>query len=658
MKRWWIPKPGKKALLLMAIVTCSLLTGFHIGCDRTPEAPKVLIIGIDGLDFNQISPMAETGKIPNLFGLIAEGSHGPLRTFFPLTEPAGWTTIATGLNPDVHGVFDFAVLNPATNTPCLATSGTRSGDPFWKLLTDRNISVSVVGWPVTWPVETISGTMVTDQFVSSAYADMVCAEKAQVFPATEAGTLAELKGDPTLISYETASDFISVTAEEYAAAPRHEFSNKITRFRQIHQSLRDAVDISTHIMREKSPEVMAVRLDGLAAAKHLFIRYQTPAQNSTAPLNAERFGGTVNAFYRYVDQLIGELMALTDENTTIMVMSNYGYLSGLRRRPWNWNRLDEIPATMQRRREGTLFLKGPSVRNLERNHGEPAIYGEAQPQDIVPTLLAILDHPTPANLRGKVLTEMLVDTFSHPAPDAPHMNRPAPTPPPGFRAAVDISHQLRRRLFQLGCLEWGNQKISNHELMLQVKSRTADYFRFTQRLDLAAEILEQVCAQDPGTVRPFSQLAQIYIQQKNLGDARHTLARALLVDPTSLDIRMNMALVYRDLKNIPKAADCLEKAAADHPRHAGVRINLGMLYKEMNLLTKAEQSFDDALELAPHNQTAHSQRALMHELKQEWDEALGHWLELLRVNPGDEMALRHKTLIEQRGIRLSPPEDE
>lgn len=70
------------------------------------NAPKIVIIGLDGGKFNIINEM-EDSRLPNLKKLIREGSYGILKSTVPaLTAPA-WTTFRTGKNPRKDGMYGF-----------------------------------------------------------------------------------------------------------------------------------------------------------------------------------------------------------------------------------------------------------------------------------------------------------------------------------------------------------------------------------------------------------------------------------------------------------------------------------------------------------------------------------------------------------------------
>lgn len=51
---------------------------------------KVLVLGIDGADFNIIEPLFEQGRLPNLKRIVEGGSSGPLESTLPPSTSPGW----------------------------------------------------------------------------------------------------------------------------------------------------------------------------------------------------------------------------------------------------------------------------------------------------------------------------------------------------------------------------------------------------------------------------------------------------------------------------------------------------------------------------------------------------------------------------------------
>ena len=60
-----------------------------------PKA-EVVVIGVDGVSFNLLSPMIEKGVTPVLGELVKRGTSGPLTSIWPLRTPQVWTSMVTG----------------------------------------------------------------------------------------------------------------------------------------------------------------------------------------------------------------------------------------------------------------------------------------------------------------------------------------------------------------------------------------------------------------------------------------------------------------------------------------------------------------------------------------------------------------------------------
>ena len=88
---------------IATIVTLSILL---VACGKPQDAPhaKVLLIGLDGAEWDRIDPLIAQGELPNLARLKRDGVHGPLESFEPILSPIIWTSIATGKTPEKHGI--------------------------------------------------------------------------------------------------------------------------------------------------------------------------------------------------------------------------------------------------------------------------------------------------------------------------------------------------------------------------------------------------------------------------------------------------------------------------------------------------------------------------------------------------------------------------
>src|SRR4029077_1356252 len=85
----------------------------------TSPAPKeaftlqrTIAIGLDGVSWNILEPLLESGRPPALAGLRQTGSSGVLESPLPFFTGAAWASFATGASPGAHGIWDFMTLRP------------------------------------------------------------------------------------------------------------------------------------------------------------------------------------------------------------------------------------------------------------------------------------------------------------------------------------------------------------------------------------------------------------------------------------------------------------------------------------------------------------------------------------------------------------------
>ena len=95
---------------------------------------RTLILGFDAFDPLIFERLNERGQTPNLARYVDTNSYSQLEVSNPPQSEVSWTSIATGLNPGEHGLFDFVHRNPRTynlNVSLLPTSKTITGQPSY-----------------------------------------------------------------------------------------------------------------------------------------------------------------------------------------------------------------------------------------------------------------------------------------------------------------------------------------------------------------------------------------------------------------------------------------------------------------------------------------------------------------------------------------------
>ena len=127
-----------------------------------PQRRKVLLIGWDAADWKVIHPLMDGGKMPALKHLVETGSSGNLASLDPPMSPIMWTSIATGMTADKHGVLGFT--QPRADgkgvQPVLASS--RKVKALWNILMQSGLKTHVIGWWPSHPAEKLNGVSISN----------------------------------------------------------------------------------------------------------------------------------------------------------------------------------------------------------------------------------------------------------------------------------------------------------------------------------------------------------------------------------------------------------------------------------------------------------------------------------------------------------------
>jgi len=76
--------------------------------------PRLIILGIDGMDPQLLHRFMREGKMRNFAKLEAQGDFRQLTTSIPPQSPVAWSNLITGMNAGGHAIFDFIHRDPKT----------------------------------------------------------------------------------------------------------------------------------------------------------------------------------------------------------------------------------------------------------------------------------------------------------------------------------------------------------------------------------------------------------------------------------------------------------------------------------------------------------------------------------------------------------------
>jgi predicted AlkP superfamily phosphohydrolase/phosphomutase len=124
---------------------------------------RTLIIGLDAFDPTLFENLNEQGKLPNLGKLVEAGGYSRFQVANPPQSEVSWTSIATGLNPGEHGMFDFVHRDPssyALQVSLLPTGKSLGALQFvrpynartiFDVAAERGYPSTSLWWPATFP---------------------------------------------------------------------------------------------------------------------------------------------------------------------------------------------------------------------------------------------------------------------------------------------------------------------------------------------------------------------------------------------------------------------------------------------------------------------------------------------------------------------------
>src|SRR5215210_6520390 len=105
-------RPGGRVLaasVCMAFVACGSGPAERPNITTARHAPPVVLVGIDAADWLTIDRLVQKGVLPAFAQLKRAGRTGVMLSTPPLVSPIIWTTIATGMPPEKHGILDFVI---------------------------------------------------------------------------------------------------------------------------------------------------------------------------------------------------------------------------------------------------------------------------------------------------------------------------------------------------------------------------------------------------------------------------------------------------------------------------------------------------------------------------------------------------------------------
>lgn len=271
------------ALLILAHGACSPPT------KQPQQANPVVVVGIDGGSWFAIEELWSRGRLPHFRALAERGTRAYLKPISS-ASPVIWTSMATGVRPERHGITGFVATTPNGDAPVSSTL--RRVPAIWNMASTVERKVAVLGWWVTWPAEKVNGIMASDRATRGV-------ERA-FFPPEFEPRFQQLAEADRQSANQPPVGGIALQDQAIAAVSRQ--------------------------LVTESFDLLMVYFRNVDAESHRYWAYFLPrgrAQPDAA--DVERYGELVPAAYETIDRVLGELVASADPNTDFFVLSDHGF---------------------------------------------------------------------------------------------------------------------------------------------------------------------------------------------------------------------------------------------------------------------------------------------------------------------------------------------
>jgi len=406
--------------------------------DALPTKARVVVFGIDGLDWRIMDPLIREGRLPTLSRLKKDGVWGRLPTLKPISSPNIWTSIATGVAPEKHGICWWQkIILPGirplpgepTETACPKDSGAlriirvlhkrgliksipmrtddRAVKAVWGISSEFGKRTASVGWLFSWPAEKVNGCVISwFAFPFNEISLDFLRRKTSILPHRTYPEDLMDQVEPMIVTQgdltdEERKNLYLTTAR---IDPKRKFADKIDLWYLAKD--KTFCDISKAILDKERWDLFTVYLEGADISCHAYWTFLSQATNiekhqaeilsisdsTQFKKDAEHFSKAIPAYYDYLDNQINRLMKAAGEDATFIILSDHGFnLDGT-------GHFSGEP-------DGAIIISGPITRKGALELKSISVY------DITPTILYVLGIPVAEDMDGRVLEEAFSPDF-------------------------------------------------------------------------------------------------------------------------------------------------------------------------------------------------------------------------------------------------------
>ena len=582
---------------------------------------KFLLIGWDAADWKAIHPLIDQGLMPNLEKMINEGVMGNLATLDPPLSPMLWSSIGTGKRPYKHGIHGFTEPQPDGKgvRPVLNTS--RKCKAIWNILTQENYKTHVVGWWPSHPAEPINGIAISNFYQKAHFPKegetltnwpMM---KNTVHPPEKSDLFAQMRVHPNELT--AAHIYPFVPNGEKIDQTNKAIQKRMTSLRKIIADCSTIHAAATYILEFEEWDFMGVYYDAIDHFGHGFMKFHPPKRDHIRQDQYDAWYYVNTAGYRYHDMMLGRLLALAGEDTTVMLISDHGFHPD-HLRPKAIPKEPAGPA-LEHSPYGIVVMKGPGIKK------DSTVYG-ASLLDVTPTILTSLGLPVGEDMDGRVLKTVFkkepeiktIDSWEN-VPGECGMH------PESMRNDPYVDKEALDQLVELGYIEKPDEDASKavKKTVNENNFWLARAYMDGNKYKEALPMLESLFEDHPDQLRYGFRLVRCYQALNKVAEAKAALKilKTHVPEKGSKILFLEGSVLMID----DQPEEALQKfieAEVKSPNNPTLFMFIAQAYSKLKKWKDAERSYTKALEIDSKSQVGYFGRGLCLHKQGQYEDAI------------------------------------
>jgi predicted AlkP superfamily phosphohydrolase/phosphomutase len=265
----------------------------------TPRGAPCQRFLVIGLDCAAPEILFEHPGLTNIRKLMDRGCYGKLESIIPpITVPA-WMCMSTSQDPGSLGIYGFRNRTDYSYDRLGVVNSTSVTEPaIWDILARQGRSPVVVGVPPSFPVKPLQGVRV------GCFLTPDTARSEYTYPPSLRQEIQRLVGDYPV-------DVRGFRTE-----------NKSWLRDQIYDMTRKHFEVIRHLMSTVDWDYFQFVEIGLDRIHHGFWKHHDPLHRQHDP--SSPYKDVVSDYYQYLDDEIGTILELIDDDTGVLVVSDHG----------------------------------------------------------------------------------------------------------------------------------------------------------------------------------------------------------------------------------------------------------------------------------------------------------------------------------------------